>query len=72
MRKKLNGAQKIAVLVAVCGGETGARLLKTFEADEQAQIEQAMLEVDRLKLDDESLKAVLEEFQKLLQNGATA
>lgn len=72
MRKKLNGAQKIAVLMAVSGGETAAKLLRQFEDDEQKRIEQAMLEVDRLRLDEECLKAVFEDFRKLLEFGTAA
>jgi flagellar motor switch protein FliG len=72
MRKKLNGAQKIAVLLAVSGAETAAKLLRQFEEDEQRRIEQAMLEVDRLRLDEESLKAVMDDFKKLLEFGTAA
>jgi flagellar motor switch protein FliG len=72
VRKKLSGPQKIAVIMAVAGPEAAALLLREFESDEQRMIEQAMLEVDRLKLDEPSLKGVIEDFHKLLERGATA
>jgi flagellar motor switch protein FliG len=72
MRKKLTGAQKIAVLLAVAGPEASAHLLRQFEEDEQRRIEQAMLEVERMKLDDDSVQGVVEDFRKLVDHGVTA
>lgn len=72
MGKKMTGAQKIAVLMAVAGPDAATKLLRQFEEDEQRRIEQAMLEVDRMKLDDASLAGILDDFNRLIERGSAA
>ena len=48
MTMKLSGIQKIAVLFAVLGEDGAAKVMATFQADEQERFGQAMVELARL------------------------
>ena len=72
MLSNLTGIQRIAILLAVVGRETAARLLRVFDADEQQRITQAVLELENLELTADAVKDIIDEFRKLLQSGGTA
>ena len=69
---KLNGIQKIAVLLAVVNRECAARLLRVFDGDEQQRIAQAVLELENLDLSMDAMKEIVDEFRTLLQTGGSA
>jgi flagellar motor switch protein FliG len=69
---KLNGMQKVAVLMSVVNRETAARLLRQFEDDEQQRITQAILELENMDLDEASIVSIIDEFRKLLVSGGSA
>jgi flagellar motor switch protein FliG len=69
---KLTGIQKIAVLLAVVKRDCAVRLLRSFDADEQQRITQAILELENLDLTSESTQEIVSEFRKLLQTGGSA
>ena len=69
MTMQLSGIQKIAVLFAVLGEDGAAKVMGTFQADEQERIGQAMVELEELELEDEVVSAVIDEFRSLLASG---
>jgi flagellar motor switch protein FliG len=71
-KNKLNGIQKIAVLLAVVNRECAARLLRVFDADEQQRITQGVLELENIDLSATDLKDIIDEFRELLETGGSA
>jgi flagellar motor switch protein FliG len=68
----LSGIHKVAVLMALVGADMAARLLKQFESDEQAAITKAMLDLEDMEVDEESIRGTLEDFRTLLATGGSA
>lgn len=66
---KLNGIQKIAVLLAVLGDEAASKVMAEFDRDEQKRIGQAMVELEETDLEEKVINGVIEEFREMLASG---
>ncbi len=69
MSAKLSGIQKIAVLLGVLGDATAAKIMASFEVDEQDRIGQAMVELEETDLDENVINRIVDEFREMLAAG---